>query len=135
MVTEQPAKNRTSVAILIFVFCCLLSTVRILGNAPRPEHLKPDSVARRSDQRFASLKAALPTRGVVGYIGEPGVAGTADYYLAQYALAPLVVDHSENHPLVIGNFPDRPNEPPPPNMKLVRNFGNGVILFSNEEAK
>ncbi|HKT88569.1 MAG TPA: hypothetical protein VJQ59_09050 [Candidatus Sulfotelmatobacter sp.] len=133
MVTQQPA-NRISVAILIFVFCCLLSTVRILGNAPRPAHLQPDSVAKRSDQRFASLKAVLPPRGVIGYIGEAGVAGTADYYLAQYALAPLVIDNSENHPLVIGNFPDRPNEPAP-NLKLVRNFGDGILLFSNEEAK
>ena len=135
MVTEQPEKNRTSLAILIFAFCCLLSTVRILGNAPRPGQLQPDSVAKRSDQRFAQLKAALPPRGVIGYIGEPGVAGTADYYLAQYALAPLVVDGSENHPLVIGNFPDRSNEPAPANLKLVGNFGDGLFLFSNEEAK
>lgn len=135
MVTEQPEKNRTSVAIIVFVFCCLISTVRILGNAPRPAHLQEDSVAKRSDQRFASLKAALPKSGVIGYAGEPGVAGTADYYLAQYALAPLVIDNSGNHPLVIGNFPDQPDEPAPPNMKLVRNFGHGVLLFSNREAK
>lgn len=134
MVTQQPA-NRASIAIVVFVLCCLLSTIRILGNAPRPAHLQPDSVAHRSDHRFASLKAALPPRGIVGYIGEPGVAGTADYYLTQYALAPLVVDKSENHPLVIENFPDRPDEPAPPNMKLVRNFGDGVLLFFNEEAK
>jgi len=135
MVTEQSEKNQTSVAILIFAFCCLLSTVRILGSAPRPRHLQPDSVARRSDQRLASLKAALPARGVIGYIGEPGIAGTADYYLAQYALAPLVVDNSENHSLVIGNFPGRPNEPVTANLKLIRNFGDGLLLFTNEEAK
>ncbi|HEV2468476.1 MAG TPA: hypothetical protein VGS05_06220 [Candidatus Sulfotelmatobacter sp.] len=81
------------------------------------------------------MKTALPTRGVIGYIGEPGNAGTADYYLAQYALAPLVVDNSENHFLVIGNFPDQPNEPAPANLKLVRNFGDGLALFSNQEAK
>jgi hypothetical protein len=135
MVTEQSEKNQTSVAILIFAFCCLLSTVRILGNAPRPGQLQADSVAKRSDQRFAQLKAALPPRGVIGYIGEPGVSGTADYYLAQYALAPLVVENSENHPLVIGDFPDRPNEPATANLKLIRNFGDGVLLFSHEEAK
>ncbi len=135
MVTQQPAQNRTSVAIVIFVFCCLLSTVRILGNAPRPGHLQPDSVAKRSDQRFASLRAALPSRGVIGYIGDSGNSGPADYYLAQYALVPLVIDDSENHALVIGNFPDWPNPPAPEKLKLVRNFGNGVFLFSNEEAK
>ncbi len=34
-----------------------------------------------------------------------GAAALGDYYLAQYALAPLVVDHSTNHALVVGNFP------------------------------
>ncbi|HTZ81681.1 MAG TPA: hypothetical protein VMB66_00730 [Candidatus Acidoferrales bacterium] len=135
MVTQQPKNKRIFLAIAIFVSCCLLSTIRIIGNAPRPAQLQPDTVAKRSDQRFASLKAALPAHGVIGYIGESGVAGTADYYLAQYALAPLVVDTSDDHPLVIGNFPDRPNPPSPLDLKLIRNFGDGLLLFSNEKAK
>jgi len=92
-----------------------------------------DAVARRSDQRFAALKAALPPRGVVGYVGESNDP-VADYYLTQYALAPLVIDHSPNHPLVVGNFsaslPGTPHH-----LQLLTDFGNGVLLFANKDAK
>jgi hypothetical protein len=123
---------RFRIAILIFVFGCLLSTVRVLTLAPRPGRFR-DEVAQRSDQRFAALKAALPPQGVVGYMGESG--GTADYYLAQYALAPLVIDHSANHPLVVGNFPFSPAPGPPDHLQLLKDFGNGVLLFANKDPK
>jgi hypothetical protein len=123
---------RITIATLIFVLGCLLSTVRILTDAPTRVH--DDSVAKRSDQRFASLRAALPQQGVVGYIGETG--DPADYYLAQYALAPLVVDHSPNHPLVVGNFPLSERMGTPSNsLQLVHDFGHGVLLFANKDAK
>src|SRR5579864_7379641 len=101
---------RMSVVFLAFMLCCLLSTARIVSDAPRLNR-PPDSaqrVARRSDRRFAALKASLPERGVIGYVGEPGAAALGDYYLTQYALAPLVVDRSLNHALVVGNFPSSP---------------------------
>ena len=71
---------------------------------------------------------------MVGYVGESGNAGTEDYYLAQYALVPLVVDGSPNHPFVIGSFPN--SQPSlPENLQAVRDFGNGVLLLSNKGAK
>jgi hypothetical protein len=94
-----------------------------------------DSVAKDSDERFAALKAALPDRGVVGYIGESGNSGTADYYLAQYALAPLVLENSPNHALVVANFPTARPAGLTANLELVTDFGNGVLLFRNSSAK
>jgi hypothetical protein len=79
------------------------------------------------------MKAALPTRGVVGYVGESGDP-VADYYLAQYALAPLVIDRSPNHPLVVGNFPGS-SPGTPDHLQLQADFGNGVLLFANQDAK
>ena len=133
--------SRVSIAFLIFILGCMLSTARIVWDAPRPNS-PPDSaqgVGRRSDQRFAALKTSLPERGVVGYLGEPGAAGLGDYYLAQYALAPVVVDYSPNHPLVVGNFPRSPAVspalgPPSENLRLVKDFGDGVLLLANEGA-
>ncbi len=130
---SKPPFARYNIAILIFVFGCLLSTGRVLREAPRPGQFGTDAVARRSDLRFAALKAALPTRGIVGYIGESGDP-VADYYLAQYALAPLVIDHSVNHPLVIGNFPGS-FAGTPDHLRLLTDFGNGVLLFANQDAK
>jgi hypothetical protein len=130
---SHPPIPRLTIATLLFVLGCLLSTVRVLRDAPRPGHLSTDEVAKRSDQRFATLKAALPPRGVVGYIGESSDP-VADYYLAQYALAPLVVDRSPDHPLVIGNFPAaQPSSSE--HLQLVTDFGNGVLLFANKDAK
>lgn len=133
-----------SVAFLVFVFGCLLSTARIVWDAPRPSS-PPDSaqaVGRRSDQRFAALRSSLPERGVIGYVGEPGAAALGDYYLAQYALAPLVIDHSTNHALVMGNFPSYVGAAPAvsplrvaaQNLQLMKDFGDGVLLFANKGA-
>lgn len=133
--TRDQVPARTLVAIAIFVLCCLLSSLRLTFLAPNPEHLTVDNIAQRSDQRFAALKAALPRRGVIGYIGGDGVDATADYYLAQYALAPLVVDHSANHSLVIGNFASPAPAIPPGSLKLEKDFGDGVLLFSNKDTK
>jgi len=100
--------------------------------APIPGRSMPDD-AQRSDLRFAQLKAALPQRGVVGYVGDAGESGIASYYLSQYALAPLVLDRSLNHPFVVGNFPSNPPAASVENLRLVKDFGDGVLLFAGED--
>ncbi len=113
----------------------MLSSARIFWDARTPSHVKDSviDIAQHSDVRFAAVKSSLPQRGVIGYIGEPDALARGDYYLAEYALAPLVVDDSPNHPLVLANFPNAPL-PTPSNLQLVKNFGNGVALFANKDA-
>jgi hypothetical protein len=126
--------SRTTIATTIFILCCLLSTARVVIDAPSPTRLFPDDIATRSDQRFAAVKAALPKQGIVGYIGDSGTPG--DYYLAQYALAPLVVDNSPGRPLVVGNFSTPPPQSlPSARLQLLKDFGNGVLLFADRDAK
>jgi len=132
---EQPVAKfplRVIIATLAFILLCLASSIRILRDAPA--HANTDPIPNLSDLRFAVLKTALPQQGVVGYIGESGNAALGQYYLAQYALAPLVVDRSTNHSLVIGNFP-MAQPALPPELHLVKDFGNGVLLFANEGAR
>ena len=132
---------RITIASLIFIVCALLSSARLVLDAPRPTRLQDSNrIAQRSDQRFAALKAALPQHAVIGYVGESrtksGGNALSDYYLTQYALAPLVVDDSPNHPLVVGNFPTAlPSQPPSENLQLVKDFGNGVLLFAQKDAR
>ena len=129
------ASPRMKCAILLFTICCLLSTIRILREAPNPAHITRDDVSKKSDERFAAVKTRLPASGVIGYLGESGNSSTPDYYLTQYALAPLVVDRSSHHAIVIGNFPlSRPSDLPP-NLRLVEDCGSGVLLFAGEDAK
>ena len=130
--------NRRSLALTVFILGCLLSTVRVLIDAPRPAARKDlaAQIPSRSDQRFAALKAVLPQHGVVGYIGQSGSLSstTGAYYLTQYALAPLVVDHSSHHALVIGNFPASPPDAAElHDLKLLKDFGNGVLLFAGKD--
>lgn len=134
---QPPARIpvRTRFVLLAFVFCCLLSSARLVIQAPIPGRSAADDVEQRSDVRFSGLKAALPQRGVVGYVGDAGEADAATYYLAQYALAPLVVDRSTNHPLVIGNFYSNSAPPAFEKLRLMRDFGNGVLLFSGEDQR
>ena len=128
-------QRRITIASVLFIFVCLLSSARLVIDAPTPASVKESSgeITKRSDQRFSALRAALPERGVVGYIGDPGTPALADYYLAQYALAPLVVDHSVMHSLVIGNFPAASNRVPSNDLQLVKDFGDGVLLFSGKD--
>lgn len=126
-----PAKTR--LVLLVFVFCSLLSSARLVIEAPIPARSTSDAVAQRSDLRFAKLKAALPQRGVIGYVGEAGESGVPSYYLAQYALAPLVLDRSPNHPFVVGNFPSTHSAPSIEGLRLLKDFGDGVLLFAGED--
>jgi hypothetical protein len=128
------------IAALIFVLCSMLSSGRILKDASTQRRLKgaTTDLALISDQRFAAAKAVLPRRGVIGYIGEGGDLARGDYYAAEYALAPLVVDDSPDHSLVLGNFPHS-SVPAPPNvelenLQLIQDFGHGVALFAKKGA-
>ena len=81
---------------------------------------------------------ALPKRGVVGYIGDSSQTSVAEYYSAQYALAPLVVERSIDQSMVIGNFPTShslPNVVQEENLVLLRDFGNGLFLFAKKDSK
>ena len=128
--------RRSTLALIVFVLCWLLSSARLVVDAPRPESIAnlAFQIPYRSDQRFAALKAVLPTGGTVGYIGETGapVDVLGNYYLTQYALAPLIVEDSLNHSLVVGNFPSSRTAQLPDDLKLIRDFGNGVFLFAQK---
>jgi hypothetical protein len=121
-------------AVLIFALGFVVSSARLISDAPVSQINSVDDVSRRSDQRFAELKGLLPEHGVVGYIGD-STDPIADYYLTQYALAPLVVEHSLKHPLIVGNFPSSPARVAEYNLRIIRDFGNGVLLLAPEGDK
>jgi hypothetical protein len=52
---------------------------------------KGSSVLSQKERGFGSVRPSLPTRGVVGF-AVLGADTTESWYLAQYALAPLVLD-------------------------------------------
>lgn len=122
--------TRSIAVLVVFIVCCLLSSFRLVINSL---HSGSSDAAKLSDQRFAALKKELPTRGVVGYLGDSGDSATADYYSTQYALAPLIVDRSTNHELIVGNFRGARQSQLPSTLQVVKDFGNGVVLLTNKD--
>lgn len=128
---SNPLPTRSIAVLVLFIVCCLLSSFRLVHNSLKSG--SSDYVTKLSDKRFAALKSYMPARGVVGYIGVSGESATSDYYLTQYALAPLVVDRSTSHELVVGNFPNGRLPQFPSQLEVAKDFGNGVVLLTNKD--
>jgi hypothetical protein len=83
-------------------------------------------------QRFDLVKKVLPARGVICYTPDPHTETNSvkDYFLAQYALAPLVLRTAGGCDLLIANLPGESNHSRiSSDYLLVQDFGNGVALF------
>jgi hypothetical protein len=90
------------------------------------------------ESRFDELRDALPARGTIGYATDrppeeifSDPAATAFFYVAQYALAPLVVANDPEREVVIGNF-HRPPALPPDSAEtwsVSEDFGGGLYLL------
>lgn len=133
--------GRVKFAVTGFVLLCLLSTGRFASHPPEVDlRLGTKLTVSQYDHRFEKLRRALPDSGVIGYIGEGPTSPyeLPNYYLTQYSLAPLVVDHSPDHALVVGNFPISGSMPKalwPPNLTRVQDFGDGVMLLAKRDER
>jgi hypothetical protein len=93
-----------------------------------------DSVGEYS-LRFPDVKPFLPASGVVGYLGdqkEKDMQSVMAFMLAQYNLAPVVLEQGARHEWVVGSYisaPPTPDRLRELHLKIVRDFGNGVVLY------
>ena len=128
-------------AVAVLILFALLSNLHwLLRGDFDPDFPRRDRISQY-ERRFEGLKKILPTHGVVGYLSHRQAqdirfdAGTAEFYLTQYALAPLIVIHSPERDLVIGNFGAFRVDPEifkDRDLTLIKDFGNGVMLFRRE---
>jgi hypothetical protein len=86
------------------------------------------------ERRLAKLMEHLPARGAVGYIGDESRWDYATTFkvVAQYVLAPLVVEDGLRHELIVGNFLYRPDVAEVARRRdliILEDFGDGVVLF------
>jgi hypothetical protein len=134
--------TRTRIALLLVLLYAGASTVQWLRRgAEWPAHASQDEISAY-EHRFAELRALLPARGVVGYLGHPDPAGVAPreanaaallhfrrYLLAQYTLAPVLLTESTGPELVVGNFEPGAAFPAPAGLRVIRDLGDGLVLF------
>jgi hypothetical protein len=134
--------TRSGVALLLILLYAGVSTARWVRRAAAwPAGSAQDEITAY-ESRFRLLRSALPPRGVVGYLGHPEPTGPTPedsnaaallhfrrYLLAQYSLAPVLLIESTDHELIVGNFDPESLPPAPRGFRLVRDFGDGVLLF------
>ena len=136
------AGARVWIAVLAVMLYAGASTVRWVHRATeRPARSRPDGISAY-ERRFNELRPLLPDSGVVGYLGDPeptdpsSTEATAAallyfrrYLLAQYSLAPLLLIKSTEPEFVVGNFEAGAIHPTPTGFRVMRDFGDGVVLF------
>jgi hypothetical protein len=140
MMTDYPVRVRVGVLSMI-LFALLSSGLALRWTLERAASGSRRDEVGRYEARFQTLRSALPSTGVVGYLAEPKGSERpfdADYakrfYLTQYALAPLIVVDSTEPALVIGNFRSAGAKRGGTNLGLilVGDFGDGVLLFRHQ---
>lgn len=123
--------RRVHIALLLLIVIALLSSRDLLRMTSHGAAGGAEAVPYI--ERFGAVKNVLPARGVICYAPDPRVEpnATKDYFLAQYALAPLVLRTTGGCDLLITNFADDSHRASagPANYVLIENFGNGVALF------
>ena len=134
---------RTWVAVLLLMTVALIPTAGILRRLASLTQLPSPYIDSISafEKHLAPVSAALRDQPIVGYLSytEPGTsdpAKIAQFYLAQYALVPVMVIRDRNQRLVLTTTalnPLRPASDLPTNLTILRDFGNGVVLFESED--
>ena len=142
---------RVRVGILLIVFFSLLSSYQLLVQWLRFDlsFIGRDDVTL-NEQRFDKIKEYLPSHGVVGYWpnGGPatyeqlifgGAGDLQDWFLTQYALAPVIVSPTLGRTLIVSHRRLMPGvysqESPSERFEAGRevlDFGNGLELIKRE---
>ena len=128
----RPAGIRAAVAVALLVALALATNGQFLVRMVRFRvAYEGPNLATYYQARFAPLRPLLPRRGVVGYVSDR-LDADQEYFLTQYALAPLLLDRGGPHAVVVGNFFDPARAPviaARMRLVLVRDVGEGVMLF------
>lgn len=100
-----------------------------------PEKLQVGDISGY-EKRFEAVNRILPEHGVIGYLSDcsdmSDMHCIARFYVAQYALSPIILDRSPEHTLVIADFGkaganlwDSGSNA----MNLLMDSGNGIKLY------
>ena len=128
--------QRIRVGILVLGFFSLVSSWGLFANHWKDFDLKLSLQGHDGvtiyERRFQEIKPLLPAQGVVGYVSDAQDEG-AEFYLTQYSLAPLIIDKTQPHEFVVGNFANRTvdaSKLTKMTLTLRKDFGNGIKLFT-----
>ena len=140
---------------LLSIFCLAAAVNAVVTagrrlSAPGPEETTNVRAPARAvvyERRFAEVVEIASPGLVAGYVTDKlGPGGFTDpialqeFFLAQYAVAPIILLRGTEPALVIGNFPDLSDTAAARRMVslvgrlgLVRDYGDGVLLLGELE--
>ncbi|EKE02571.1 MAG: hypothetical protein ACD_20C00358G0008 [uncultured bacterium] len=121
----------SGIQFFLFNFKLLKNEIRLYPDYPDKNEFS------KYEQQFSAVKKALPPYGSIGYITDDKIRAfnkDSDYFIAQYLLAPLIVLNSADQEYVISKFyyPIKPEIYK--KYKLVKDFGDGIILFKRVDS-
>lgn len=110
-----------------------------LWQATRPlsQRTNSDEVSAY-ELRFARARQFLPKHGLVCYVPDYASSDLAkkDFFLARYALAPLVLRNTPDCDPLIGDFPPGiPRSDLGSKYSVLEDFGQGVLLLKRNERR
>lgn len=138
---------RAFAGVTLLVLVSLFSTVKLTKPMDRFVYkftgiteIVPDDVTLY-ETRFAKLRPLLPRYGTVGYVtdkeGPRDIASHEKYLYVRYVLAPVLVENSPRHALVVGNITQPATDLQQflrdKNLALMKNLGDGVLLLQGRE--
>lgn len=138
--SESRARKRRSVAVAMLVTYSLYHGLLMGTNAIRNfQHSGDSNSVAALEQRLQPLKERLARAhcGQVGYVtDDPSDPDWfTGFYRFQYALAPILVDDSSDHSLVVANLRN-PSELGSvlrnSRLSLVQDYGRGLALLSRQ---
>ncbi len=101
---------RHEFAIVFAVMIAMLSLLQHIPVVPLFHKIEVEQIPRY-EAAMQPLRKILTTTRVIGYTSDfpPGESQEAYFILAQYSLAPLLVEHSPDHETIIGFFMNKDN--------------------------
>src|SRR5215208_1326250 len=130
---------RVTAGVLLLCVSAVVYSVEICRRTHVLTKEPPDNISLR-EMRLAELRKRLPARGRVGYVADESdrldtPRAWRRFATTQYSLAPVILERTTEHELVVGVFDD-PGAIPAVSagggLLVVEEFGGGVVLFKKK---
>ncbi len=134
-------------ALILLVGLCVFSAVDGYQTAIQAAgEMSGDDMVTAWDKRLRKIRPLLPESGVVGYLADWDVPGAqfgssdqeVEFLLAQYTVAPVVLERGKDHPIILGNFSDNGDPNKLPNVeetlgiRMSQPYSNEINIFTGE---
>ncbi len=137
---------RFATLILLLGFCVFSAVNGYQTASQAAGDVNGDDMVTAWDKRLRKIRPLLPEYGVAGYLADWDIPGAqfgssdqeVEFLLAQYTVAPVVLERGKDHPIILGNFSDNgdPNKltdvEATLGIRLSQPYSNEINIFTGE---